>query len=132
MEPGSAGRVLDEVLDAFRLGSRRSASWPCPRSSRAIICAPGGPAHLGLMLVGGTGAGKSAIGVLICRLFDLDPVAMTRRMSTMTESPLGRRVQVESGWRFQPFALLDEFDKADAAATGRAACTRPLAPLDRV
>jgi hypothetical protein len=132
MERGSAGRVLDEVLDGWPAGHRAFVELAvCAVIARHHLRAERPSPHVGFMAMGGTGAGKSAMGVLVCRLFGLDPIAMTRQMPTMTENPLGRKVQGEgSSWRFQPsalarqpFALLDELDKAD---TGVQKATWPV------
>ena len=118
-----AGAVLDEAL----------ALWPysqqaCIELAVSAIVArhhlgssrPG--LHLGFMLIGATGTGKTAVAEFVCSLFGW-PAQRHRRWlpQETTGAVRGRRVPGEGG-RFGfvpadllelPFVCFDEFDKAD-------------------
>lgn len=78
--------------------------------------------HLGFMVIGETGTGKSAMAEMVCWLFGWRPAEHVRWLARETKgSLLGRRAQAAGGaMAFQPAAVLDlafvcfdEFDKGD-------------------
>lgn len=114
---GSAGQLLDEALKGWPAGLRCAVELTiCATIARTHLR---DGLHLGVVLLGGTGTGKTAAHEQAAKLLGLDPDQTLVSTPTLTSKPLGRREQTGTGWRFEPAPFLgwplvcfDELDKA--------------------
>jgi len=118
--PGSAGVVLDEVLTGWPAAHRAFLELlVCAVVVRHHLPTYRRHPHLGFMVLGETGSGKTAMAELVCHLFGLDIPSVTVHTPAQTAgSLLGRRASTSDGYVWEPapmtkrpLVFLDEFDK---------------------